>query len=275
MSDAYREQSEFYDAGYAASQVGEMGFPDLKIVDYKSETSGLKILNVGAGDAGDVWYLAQKNEVYAVDGSSVAIEKAKAHGIKAVIHNAASPLPYVDQIFDIVILKDILEHVYEPMLLLGEAARVLKKDGEIIISLPNHFYLFFRLRILFGGNLIWKSLMHNHKKQFEEWNYMHIRFFTWRGVKKMLSLAKLTVQKCYWDFGTLAHYSDPLMYEYAFKLNKKVPATRRQKFIYRVMIPAYNFFNFLMPKRLRALIVSLAPGLLCAGFYLRVKKYEQ
>lgn len=271
MHDEFNRQKEFYDTKY--QELETSGFPDLKIVDYHSDIKNKKILNVGGGNGADVWYLTPHNEVYLLDGSKNAVIQAEKHGVFARVADVSQKLPYDTRTFDIVILKDILEHIYTPLDLLNETKRVLKDDGYIIVSLPNHFYLPFRLRILFGGNLIWKSLMHNHKKDFEEWNYMHIRFFTWQGVKKMLKLNGLKMVKCYWDFGTLAHYSDPMMYEHAFRLNNKEIKSRKQWLMYKILLPAYRIFNFIFPKIFRSALVSLAPDLLCAGFYLRVKKF--
>jgi len=272
MNAEFNTQKEFYDNGYQASRLGIFGFPDLKIVDYNLATKNKKILNVGGGNGADVWFLAKENEVYLIDGSQVAVKQAQTHNIKAQVADVSNYLAFEDGDFDIVILKDILEHIYNPFFLLQEARRVLKDDGYLIISLPNHFYLPFRLRILFGGNFIWKSLLHNHKKDFEEWDYMHIRFFTWKGVKKMLTHADLKIEKGYWDFGTLAHYSDPLMYENAFKMNNKKISTKRQYIMYKVLIPCYKIFNFIFPKKIRSFIVSTCPSLWCAGFYIKVKK---
>ncbi len=271
-TDEFIEQSNYYDSGYENQNMGPMGFPDLKIIDGKINTKDKKILSLGGGNAADLWYLSEANEIHLIDGSEVAIEEAKKHNIKGIVEDVTKTLPFENNTFDIIVLKDILEHVYDPISVLVESKRVLKNDGYIILSLPNHFYLPFRLKILFGQNLIWKSLLHNHKSSFEEWNYMHIRFFTWKGVKKMLALNNLKITKTYFDFGTLAHYSDPMMYLNAFKMNNKTIQTKRQFIMYKVLLPAYKIFNIIFPKTLRSKIVSLAPGLLCAGFYIRVKK---
>ena len=272
MSEQFSEQSDFYNHGYSDSGVGDAGFPDLKVVDYEVGVNGLRILNIGGGDSSDTWFLAKNNHVEVLDGSDVAVDKARAHGVHGKVSDVTKQLPYENESFDLVLLKDILEHVYDSKGLLEEAKRVTKADGEIVISLPNHFYAPFRLRMLFGGNVIWKSLMHNHKAYFNEWDYMHIRFFTWKGTKKLLDAVGLKVLKSYWDFVTLAHYSDPLMYEYAFKINNKEIKTRKQMLLYKVLVPLYKVFNVVFPKRLRSFLVSLAPGLLCAGFYIRVEK---
>jgi SAM-dependent methyltransferase len=271
-SNAFKKQQSFYDAGYKDLGTTESGFPDLKIVDLDQNINGKRILSVGGGNGSDIWYLAEANEVYLLDSSAVAVKQANENKVQAKVFDVGEGLDFNGNFFDIVVLKDILEHIYDPLALLKEARRVLKNDGYIVVSLPNHFYLPFRLKILFGGNLIWKSLMHNHKKDFEEWNYMHIRFFTWAGVKKMFNSADLKIKKGYWDFGELAHYSDPDMYERAFKINNKKIENRRQWLFYKVFLPLYKIFNILFPKKIRAALVSFCPGLLCAGFYLKLFK---
>ena len=62
--------------------------------------------------------------------------------------NFSPLLPFEDKTFDVVICKDILEHILEPLLVLHEVYRILKDSGYVIISVPNHFYLPFRARIL-------------------------------------------------------------------------------------------------------------------------------
>jgi len=271
-NDAFKNQKDFYNKGYEKLDMLSKGFPDLKIVDGQSNVENLKIISIGGGNAADVWYLAKNNKIILMDSSEVAADQAKVNNIQVIVSDINNKLPFDNDEFDVVILKDILEHVYSPLEVLMEAKRIVKKTGYIIISLPNHFYLPFRLRILFGGNLIWKSFLHNHKKDFDEWNYMHIRFFTWKGVKKLLQLAGLKIVKEYWDFGTLAHYTDPMMYEYAFKLNNKKISSKRQWIFYKIFLPFYKVFNFIFPKKIRNFVVSFFPGILCAGFYLRVAK---
>lgn len=48
----------------------------------------------------------------------------------------ASELPYETASFDTVFSTQVLEHVFEQQQMINEAARVLKKDGHIILSVP-------------------------------------------------------------------------------------------------------------------------------------------
>ncbi len=63
----------------------------------------------------------------------------------------ASELPYQNESFDTVFSTQVLEHVFEQQQMINEAARVLKKNGYIILSVPFTWelheepYDFFRL----------------------------------------------------------------------------------------------------------------------------------
>ena len=45
-------------------------------------------------------------------------------------------LPFPDNIFDAVLISEVLEHVPDPDRVLGEAARVLNRGGKILITVP-------------------------------------------------------------------------------------------------------------------------------------------
>lgn len=60
------------------------------------------------------------------------------------------PLPFNDNEFDVIIISDVLEHIAEPDVLFREIARILKKDGKLLLNVPffylihEHPYDFFR-----------------------------------------------------------------------------------------------------------------------------------
>ena len=49
---------------------------------------------------------------------------------------SADNIPVEDESFDIVMLAEVLEHLENPMDVLKECKRVLKKDGKLIITMP-------------------------------------------------------------------------------------------------------------------------------------------
>ena len=267
-----RHQCNVYEAAYTGVEE-RFPFPDPKILDGWVPPSGARILSVGAGAGRDLWHLTELAGVHAVDFATSGLSIARRHGIQAVRTDVTRGLPYRDRSFDLVILKDILEHLVAPDALAREAGRVVRPDGRVIISVPNHFYLPFRLRLLLGKGLIWKSVGHDHTAVFDDWNYMHLRFFTFRGFRRFLDAVGLVPERFFWDFGTLAHYNQPEMLLGA-QLEKRrlaIPLSRRGRFAVAVLRPLYGAFSALLPRRLRHAIVSIAPGLLCAGFYVRCR----
>lgn len=260
-----------YETAYLRDD-GAVGTCDWKILDGLPNT-GLRILNVGGGDGADLWHAAEGNEIHLLDGSPSGVEGARKRGFVAHLADLEKPLDYPDGYFDVVVAKDILEHLISPAKLLAELHRVLKPDGRLVVSVPNHFYLTLRLRILFGGNLIWKTAFHDHTRYYREWDYMHFRFFTYRGFLEFLDLGGFKVERKFWDIGNLAHYTDPRAFHLHMTAKyERRPLTPKARFYFRVGHPAFSVFNIVLPRAVRAALVSLRPSLLCAGFYFHCRK---
>jgi 2-polyprenyl-3-methyl-5-hydroxy-6-metoxy-1,4-benzoquinol methylase len=85
--------------------------------------------------------------------------------------------PYRQE-FDYILFADVLEHLRDPAAVLRRCIPALKESGKIIISVPNVANFIVRLSMLFG-----------------KFDYMdrgildrtHLRFFTLRSLKKMMS----------------------------------------------------------------------------------------
>lgn len=76
--------------------------------------------------------------------------------------NKIDRLPFEDESFDVVVLSQILEHLFDPKKILKEAIRVSKK--HVIIGLPNDFVYDLRIRFLLGKNpLPYSRNVYGHK----------------------------------------------------------------------------------------------------------------
>lgn len=267
-------QQRFYEAAYNDAVVGN-GFPDPHITGGR-QLKDQRILTLGGGTANDLWDLARENVVVNADYAASGLEIGRRFGVQGVLTNLnLSPtLPFPDGSFDLVVCKDILEHVLEPLAVLNEARRVLRDNGAIVISVPNHFYWPMRLRVLLGKGILWRGLLTDHGAGYHEWDYMHIRFFTYKGFRAFLETGGLKPVRFFWDFGNLAYYYNPDRW-FAPQLRKRAsgePLSRRAKLGLYVLRPLWRIFNVIFPKPVRSAIVSLAPGLLCGGFYVRCVK---
>ena len=108
---------------------------------------GTRVLDVGCGDA----RIAQ---AFSGDGAQVAaLEVGFDRMVRVARRLAANPeepallllmgdgagLPFPDDVFDLVILSDVIEHAKDPEGVVQEVSRVLRPGGMLYASMPNRF----------------------------------------------------------------------------------------------------------------------------------------
>jgi ubiquinone/menaquinone biosynthesis C-methylase UbiE len=101
-----------------------------------------KILEVGFGKGSMLKRLSRADgpELYGLDASQQnyrnAVDNFKVNAHLSLIDIAHERFQFPDGFFDTVILLEVLEHVENPMHVILEIQRVLKKDGIFIFSWP-------------------------------------------------------------------------------------------------------------------------------------------
>lgn len=148
---------------------------------------GKSVLEIGSG-AGQfiksVKYYFNNLNCYACDLSKNAIKELSTNKqIKSLVAKGEN-LPFKDESFDIIIFFDLLEHLKDPILLLIEIKRILKKDGILHCQIPienNKYTLEFILR-KFG---IGKGLKEKYCG--------HMQQFNLKDIKKLLDNTNFTI----------------------------------------------------------------------------------
>lgn len=113
---------------------------------------GKTVLDIGCNEGYLGKFIDQDNIFYGLDNSKEAIAKAKTKYQRAIYYDLNSPkkLPFNIK-FDVIIFADVLEHLIDPEKTLKFFINnYLKKDGEIIISVPNIANWQIRLNLIFG-----------------------------------------------------------------------------------------------------------------------------
>jgi len=103
---------------------------------------GQAILDVGCGVGTYVRALRRFSpNVHGVDidDEKVAVAGRTLPNIRLA---SAENLPYPDDSFDVVLSHEVIEHVRDDRQAIGEAVRVLKKGGHLIVFAPNRLYPF-------------------------------------------------------------------------------------------------------------------------------------
>jgi 2-polyprenyl-3-methyl-5-hydroxy-6-metoxy-1,4-benzoquinol methylase len=125
----------------------------LDMIKSEREKTGnvLRVLDVGCGDGRcSEMILDMGNEVYGIDIRPDRVESAKQKGIKASVADLTKSFPFDDEFFDLIYAVEILEHIYDTEFFLQEAKRLLRKNGTLIVTVPNIVCLPNRIRAIFG-----------------------------------------------------------------------------------------------------------------------------
>lgn len=99
------------------------------------------VLDLGAGQGNDLLNagaIVKNAELHAVESYPEYISILQSKGIKVHDLNIErDPLPFKNESVDVIICNQILEHCKEIWWILHEISRVLKKNGKLIIGIPN------------------------------------------------------------------------------------------------------------------------------------------
>lgn len=175
------------------------GRPRARFMDYERNwvlpklfSRSKKVLDLACGDGFVTQYLTKelKLEVVGVDLSENAAKAGSLHGIKIVTADIEKGIPFDAQKFDTVFWGDNIEHLFNPEKVVKEIKRVLKDKGRLILSCPNIGYLRYRIYHLLKGELPDTEWSGN-----PIWRWNHIRFFTTKIIKDLLSKNGFRVKK--------------------------------------------------------------------------------
>ena len=158
----------------------------LSIIDTCKLPNDIKILDVGCGNGELVAaFVEESYDAIGVEPDANAFEAIEVNpDLKERLINCGiedlknSNHPALKKPFDLIVLQDVLEHLYDPLSAIELFLNKLKDDGYIYIGIPS------------GESLGMRYLKAN------AWNFMapfHRTLFTKKGVEKMIKRKELNV----------------------------------------------------------------------------------
>lgn len=148
----------------------------------KSRNFFEKALDLGAGTGRDLEIIRQhspNSELYGIEFNAKQCALLESKGVKTFqVDLENTRLPFENETFDIVIINQVLEHIKDIFFVLHETTRVLKKDGCVLIGVPNVASFHNRALLLFG----------RHPTQAKAYS-AHVRTFSKKDTQIMIELA--------------------------------------------------------------------------------------
>jgi SAM-dependent methyltransferase len=93
-----------------------------------------ELLDIGCGTG---WLAEHFGHYTGIDGSPDAVALAAELHRNVVLGDVNVALPFPDDSFDSIVMKDLLEHVADPAAVVREARRVLRPGGMVFASSPD------------------------------------------------------------------------------------------------------------------------------------------
>ena len=156
--------------------------------------AGSTVVDVGCGDGrtSGPWLTENGYDYVGVDISAPAVRDASALGLKALVIDDATSLPFQSNSIDACVCIEVLEHLFAPQLAVKEIVRLLRPGGILIVTTPNVGYWKRRLELALLAR--WNPLGDDLAIK-EPWRDPHIRFFSLIALERMLCSTGLEITK--------------------------------------------------------------------------------
>ena len=162
------------------------------------------------------WLNKNNCKVTGIEINANALQEASPYLKKSICGNLEDPEiwnNFEKESFDAILLMHILEHLINPEKILKKSLEFLKKDGTVIIGLPNVSNAKDRFNMFFG------------KFEYTEIGVLdntHLRFFNQKTARKLIFNAGLVIEEYFssWRVNPVKHFFDHI--PFLWRLGKKM-----------------------------------------------------
>lgn len=146
---------------------------------------GMSVLELGCGLGQNLGVFRENNSVIGIEGLEDVVRVARLEGLDVNWGDLQREILLPSESVDWILCLDVLEHLSDPYFLMRETHRLLKKNGFVVLNVPNHLDWKGRIKILFGSGLD----VHKFFPESNDWNNPHLRFFTHRGIIELVKMS--------------------------------------------------------------------------------------
>ncbi len=161
-----------------------------RILALAGNVQGKRILDIGCstGYLGESLKKFGAAYVAGVEISDPAAQEARQKLDNVYVFNiqdAVWPEAVMVERFDLIVMAEVLEHVFDPAQVLQKIHKLLAPEGAVIITTPNFMLWTNRIKFLFG------KFKYENQGMFD---FGHIRFFTYPYLKQVLRDSGFTLE---------------------------------------------------------------------------------
>jgi 2-polyprenyl-3-methyl-5-hydroxy-6-metoxy-1,4-benzoquinol methylase len=142
-----------------------------------------KFCDLGCGRGLLLNRLSKRHQVYGTEFDSGLVSHCQSLGInvKQVDLNHDQELPFRDELFDMILISEVCEHLLDPRNAIRLARRSLSPNGTLVVTVPNAVPLFARVPFILGRSIGW---LHYPSADTEQTG--HLRFYTAESMSRLL-----------------------------------------------------------------------------------------
>jgi 2-polyprenyl-3-methyl-5-hydroxy-6-metoxy-1,4-benzoquinol methylase len=173
-------------------RAGKLNVISKHIKDIKN----LKVLDVACGCGVFSSFCNEKGAfTYAIDISKVMVKNVHQtdKGI-LLTQTSGENLPFRNNVFDVVLALDVIEHLHNPIQFLNEIHRVMKENGVLLLTTDNTQFLFMRFFWIYRS-LSWRVRKNVAKEPKQKLPSTHIKDYSVDEIIRLLQNANFAISE--------------------------------------------------------------------------------
>jgi 2-polyprenyl-3-methyl-5-hydroxy-6-metoxy-1,4-benzoquinol methylase len=235
-----------------AEDIKRMKFIVSAIQEIKTEN--IRIIEIGCGNGNNCYQLAKMGyDVTGIDISEETIANAKKKHQLPNLKFECRSAENVDttQKFDAIVCSEVIEHLYDPDIVVSHLQNILKDGGKAVINVPNGFG---------PREVLMTKPMQNAMKN-NDWRWKSISFF-----KRMLGYKGTTVQSSAPELSHIQFFSKKAVITLAEKFGFRIEKFGVSNFVEGVF--PFSLFTKLIPplQRFDCWLADRLPQSWASGF---------